>query len=279
VTTHFASSAGELTTLSTSSMKCGISGNNGSDFDKGNILKSTFDTMMEEGRKAFEVYRTNLEEFFLTRCEVMRHGTVLKDTTPIIFNKPEVIPEVWPDPSPSRNDIQVMFNSALESQAESTDELLHRLIEERDGKQLDATSVNPSSSTCIVSFVQTNPHTSGASVDNTSMPHPSTMPVNHFHSRTIIEGSTPTFEMSRQTTVNMFRHGYAHTVPSFTMPNPGSAPYTPGYNGWAYTNPNDNYYAPYTIVAYTDPIPLHGSLLGFLSNHAYQNVLGFNTYS
>jgi hypothetical protein len=64
----------------------------------------------------------------------MRHRTVLKYTTPIIFNKPEVIHEVWPDPSPSRNDIQVMFNSVLESQAKSTDELLRMLIEERDGK-------------------------------------------------------------------------------------------------------------------------------------------------
>jgi hypothetical protein len=37
---------------------------------------------------------------------------------------------------PSQNDIQVMINSVLERQAKSTDELLHRLIEERDGKNL-----------------------------------------------------------------------------------------------------------------------------------------------
>jgi hypothetical protein len=54
------------------------------------------------------------------------HGTILRDTTPIVFNKPEVILEVRPDPSPSRNDIQVMINFALERQAKSTDELLHR---------------------------------------------------------------------------------------------------------------------------------------------------------
>jgi ssRNA-specific RNase YbeY (16S rRNA maturation enzyme) len=81
----------------------------------------------------------------------------------IVFNKNEVIPEVRPDSSPCRNDIQVMINSMLEMQAKSTDELLHTLIEERDGKKLDATSVNPSSSTSAVSFTQTNPHTSGAS--------------------------------------------------------------------------------------------------------------------
>jgi hypothetical protein len=44
----------------------------------------------------------------------MRQGIILKDTTPIIFHKAEVIPEVRPDPSPSRNDIQSMINFALE---------------------------------------------------------------------------------------------------------------------------------------------------------------------
>jgi hypothetical protein len=65
-----------------------------------------------------------------------------------------------------------MINFALESQARGTDELLHRLIQERDGKKLDATSVNPSS-TCVVCFNQSNPHTSGPSVGGTSMPNPS----------------------------------------------------------------------------------------------------------
>jgi hypothetical protein len=36
-------------------MKGGNSGNNGSDLDKGNILKPTFDTLTEEGRKAFKL--------------------------------------------------------------------------------------------------------------------------------------------------------------------------------------------------------------------------------
>jgi hypothetical protein len=68
VATNFGDSAGELTTLSTSSMKGGNSGHNGSDLDKGNILKPTFDTLMEGGRKVFEAYCTNLEELFLSRC-------------------------------------------------------------------------------------------------------------------------------------------------------------------------------------------------------------------
>jgi hypothetical protein len=74
--------------------------NNGSDLDKGNIIKPTFDTLTDEGWQAFEAYITDLKEFFLSR-----QGTVLWDTTPIVFHKPKVIPEVWPDPSPSRNDI------------------------------------------------------------------------------------------------------------------------------------------------------------------------------
>jgi hypothetical protein len=88
-----------------------------------------------------------------------------------------------------------MINSVLERQAKSTGELLCRLIEERNEKKLNATSVNHFSSTCAVSFVQTNPHTSGASTGGTSMPHPSAQPMNHFHSRTTIEDSAPTFRV------------------------------------------------------------------------------------
>jgi hypothetical protein len=54
------------------------------------------------------------------------------------------------------------------------------------------------------------------------------------------------------------------------MPNPSSAPYTSGYNGRAYINPNGNYQAPYTIIAYTYRI--------LLPNHTYQHVPCFNTY-
>jgi hypothetical protein len=102
--------------------------------------------------------------------------------------------------------------------------------------------------------------------------------VNHFHSRTTIKGSAPTFGMPQQTTASMFGQGYTHTVPSFFMPNSTSAPYTSGYNDRAYPNPNGNYQAPYTTIAYTDPIPLPGSSLGFLPNHDYQNTPHFNTY-
>jgi hypothetical protein len=137
-------------------------------------------------------------------CEVTRQGTALKDTTPIVFTKPEVISEVRPNPPPSLNDVQNMINSALERQAKSTDELLRRLIEERDRKKLDATSANPSSSTCAVDFTQTNPHTCGPSAGGTSMPNPSAQPMNHFHSRTTIEGLTPNLGMSQQATTSMY---------------------------------------------------------------------------
>jgi hypothetical protein len=53
-------------------MKGGNSGHNGSDLDKGNILKPTFDSLTEEGRKAFKAYLANLEELFLSRGEVTR---------------------------------------------------------------------------------------------------------------------------------------------------------------------------------------------------------------
>jgi hypothetical protein len=92
------------------------------------------------------------------------------------------------------------------------------------GKKPDATKVNPSSSTCDVSFTQTNTRTSGPSAGDTSMPNPSAQPVNHFHNRTTIEGSAPTFGMSQQTMASMFRQGYMHTTSSFSMPNPGLTP-------------------------------------------------------
>jgi hypothetical protein len=64
-----------------------------------------------------------------------------------------------------------MINSVLERQGKSTDDLLHRLIEERDGKKLDTIGDNHSS-TCAVNFAQTNPHTSGPSAGDTSMFNP-----------------------------------------------------------------------------------------------------------
>jgi hypothetical protein len=51
-------------------MKGGKSGNNGSDLDKCNIHKPTFDTLTEEGRMVFDAYCTNLEELFLSCGEV-----------------------------------------------------------------------------------------------------------------------------------------------------------------------------------------------------------------
>jgi hypothetical protein len=107
---------------------------------------------------------------------------------------------------------------------------------------------------------------------DTSLPKPLAQPVNHFHSQTTIEGLAPTFGMPQQTMASMFRQGYMQTTPSFSMPNFTLAPYNPGGNGRAYAHASRNYQAPYTTVAYTDPIPLPISSLGFLPNHAYQKM-------
>jgi hypothetical protein len=191
VQTHFGDSAGESMTSSMSRMMGGNSDHNGSDLDKGNILKPTFDTLTEEGHMAFKAYHDNLEELFLSRCEVTRQGIVLKDTMPIVFNQAEV----WPNLSASLNDVQNMINSALERQTKSTDGLLRRLIEERDGKKHNDSNANLSSSTSTVSFAQINPHSSGPSTGGTSMPNPSAQSVNPFHNRTTIEGSPPNLGM------------------------------------------------------------------------------------
>jgi hypothetical protein len=134
-----------------------------------------------------------------------------------------------------------MINSTLERQVKNTDELLRRLIEERDGKKLDATRSNPSSSTCAVYFTQTNPHTSGPLVGGTSMPKPSAQPMDHFHSRTTIEGLAPRLGMPQQATTSMYGQGYTHTAPRFTMPNLSLTLHTSGINGRAYPNPNGNF--------------------------------------
>jgi hypothetical protein len=106
----------------------------------------------------------------------------------------------------------------------------------------------------------------------------SAQPMNHFHSKTTIEGSTPNLGMPQQATTSMYGQGYTHTTPSFTIQNPSLTPYTSGFNGRVYRNPSGNFHAPYTTIAYTNPIPLPGSLLGFLPNHAYQTPPRFNAY-
>jgi hypothetical protein len=62
------------------------------------------------------------------------------------------------------------------------------------------------------------------------------------------------------------------------MSNPSSTAYTSGFNDWAYPNPSGNFQASYITIAYTDPIPLLGSSLGFLPNHSYQTPSRFNVY-
>jgi hypothetical protein len=62
------------------------------------------------------------------------------------------------------------------------------------------------------------------------------------------------------------------------MPNFTSVPYTPWGNGRMYAHARGNYHVSYSTVAYTNPIPLPSSSLGFLPNHAYQNASRFNAY-
>jgi hypothetical protein len=110
------------------------------------------------------------------------------------------------------------------------------------------------------------------------MPNPSAQPMNHFHSRTTVEGSVPNLGMPQQAMTSMYGQGYTHTTPSFTIPNPSSTPYTSRFNGRAYPNPSGNFHALYTTISYTDPIPLPVSSLDFLPNHAYQTPPCFSTY-
>jgi hypothetical protein len=53
-------------------MKKENSSTNGSNLDKNNIIKPTFDTLMAEGSKALESYRVDMDELFYSRYEVMQ---------------------------------------------------------------------------------------------------------------------------------------------------------------------------------------------------------------
>jgi hypothetical protein len=53
-------------------MKKGGFGVNGSDIEKNNIVKPTFDTLTEEDRKALKAYRAKVDEHFYSCYEVMR---------------------------------------------------------------------------------------------------------------------------------------------------------------------------------------------------------------
>jgi hypothetical protein len=112
--------------------------------------------------------------------------------------------------------------------------------------------------------------------------------MNHFHSRTNMDGSVPTFGIPQQAMASMFGQRYTHTAPSFSMLNIGSDPYSPGVMAGHTETPmtirRDScrttvaYTNPYSTVAYTNPIPLSGSLMEFLPNHAYQNTMWYNAY-
>jgi hypothetical protein len=53
-------------------MKGENSGTNGTDLDKNNIIKPTFDTLTKKICKAFKTYCADLEDLFVSCCEVTR---------------------------------------------------------------------------------------------------------------------------------------------------------------------------------------------------------------
>jgi hypothetical protein len=172
-----------------------------------------------------------------------------------------------------------MINSILERQAKRIDELLGRLIEERDGKKLDASSANPSSSTCAVSFTQTNPYITDPSRGwyiNAKPLCPASEPLSQpNHHRGF---NSYSWDATSNYNQHIWARVYTHRTWLYYTKPPGLAPYTSRYNSLPNPNPNSSYQASYTTVAYTDPIPFPGSLLDFLPNHAYQNTSCFNAY-
>jgi hypothetical protein len=148
-------------------MKKGGSSVNESDLNKDSIIKPILDNLMEEDRKTLKAYHKEVDELFFSRYLVKRQRLTEKEAVPIVIHKAKVAPKVRSSPTLSLDDVQYMINSALVRQVKSSDELMHRLIEERDRKNLVNFNVDPSSS-CAVNFSQTNPQPSG-----TSQPNPS----------------------------------------------------------------------------------------------------------
>jgi hypothetical protein len=92
-----------------------------------------------------------VDKVFLSCYEITRHGLIESDATPITIYKSEVKNNL----SISLDDIQIMINYVLEKQGKSSNEMIHRLIEERWKKIIDP-NVNASSSSGSVNFVETN---------------------------------------------------------------------------------------------------------------------------
>jgi hypothetical protein len=141
-------------------MRKGDPNTNGSDLNM-NIVKPTLDHLFEKDCKALEAYHKEVDEIFLSHYEVTRQGLIQKDAASINFCMSEVTPKVRSNPSLSLDDVQVMINYALERQAKSSNEMMCRLIEERDGKEFVDPNVHVSSSSCGVNFAQTNHQSSG----------------------------------------------------------------------------------------------------------------------
>jgi hypothetical protein len=99
---------------------------------------------------------------------VTRHGLVKRDKSSITIYMTKVTPRVKSNPLLSLDDVQVIINSALERQAKSSNEMMCRLIEKRDVKQLVESNVHTSSSSCGVNFAQTNQQSSDTSAGGTS---------------------------------------------------------------------------------------------------------------
>jgi hypothetical protein len=259
-------------------MKKGVPSTNGSDLNKDNIIKSTLDHLSEEDSKTLEAYHKEVDGIFLLHYKVTQQGLIQKDTMSIDIRKSEVTPEVLSNPSLSLDDVHVMINYALERQAKSSNELMHMLIEEQNRKKLVDSNVHASSSSCAVNFAQSNPQPCGTSAGGTSQLNPPALSTNHVYSRTTINGLAPACGMPQQTTTIMFGKGYVHATPSFSMPNPDLAPYTPGCNDRIYANTNGYYQASYTTVAYTDLIPLPDGSIGLWPKYTNNNTMQYNTY-
>jgi len=158
---------------------------------------------------------------------------VQKESEPFVVYRSQVPPQVTA-PTHSLESIQSMIDTALDRQARASNELMRRLIEERDGKKVADNHANVSSPSGDFHVPQTENPPSVTSVGSAPQAHPQTQPTSHYHSQTTISGSAPVYGMPPE-----FMAGVPTSASLYSIPeHPTAAAYAPGSTSNAPNQPS-----------------------------------------
>ena len=151
-----------------------------------------------------------------------------KELEPFVVYTSQVNPQVT-SPAPSIESIQALIDATLGWLAKASDQLMRRLLEERDGKQDVDAHVSVSSSSGGSYVAPTNNPPSVTSAGSVPPLNTQTQPTGHYHSRTTIGGSAPMYGMPLE-----FMTGVSTSASLYSMPqHPAAAAYAPGSTSYA----------------------------------------------